>query len=51
LRIVEEKKSQSLQLKKEIWEDKKKIATNKIAINNLATILKYVQKNRITYND
>jgi len=52
LRIVEEKKSQSLQLKKEIWEDKKKIATSKIeAINNLVTILKDVQKNRTTYND
>ncbi|XP_024892179.1 trihelix transcription factor GTL2 isoform X2 [Temnothorax curvispinosus] len=49
LRLVEEKKSQSLQLKKEIWEDKKKIATDKIeAINNLVTVLKDLQQNRTT---
>ncbi|XP_067209215.1 uncharacterized protein [Linepithema humile] len=52
LRIVEEKKSQALKLKIEMWEDKKKIAKSKIeAINNLATILKDIQKNRTTYND
>lgn len=45
LRIIEEKKSQSLQLKQEIWKAKKKIATSKIeAINNLATILKDIKK-------
>ncbi|KMQ86372.1 hypothetical protein RF55_14649 [Lasius niger] len=49
LRLVEEKKSQSLKLKKEIWEDKKKIATSKIeAINNLVVALKDLQKNRTT---
>lgn len=52
LRIVEEKKSQSLQFKKEMWEDKKKIATSKIeAINNLAAALKDIQKNRTTNDD
>lgn len=48
LRLVEEKKSESLKLKKEIWEEKKKIATKKIeAMNNLAAALKEVQKDNI----
>lgn len=35
-----------MQLKKEIWEDKKKIAINKIeAINNLVIVLSDLQKN------
>lgn len=48
LRLVEEKKSESLKLKKEIWEEKKKIATKRIeTMNNLAAALKEVQKDNI----